>query len=266
MVAAIRREGHRNHYRSDPEPQSKDTVDNQTRHKLKQDNFITTTRHGLEWAGENRRSVITTSILLLAVIVLAVGGVAIYNYRSDKAAADFGNAMLTYSAPITEPGQPAPQGTQSFASAQDRAAAAHTEFMAIANRYGITPAGRNALYFAGLTDMEAGQNASAEDALTKVSHSWDRNLAALGRAALASLYHQTGRDDKAIDTYNQMIAHPTDTMTEGMAKLQLAALYESMGRNDDAKKIYAALKDSDAKGAAGEIAAQKLNGDQQPAQ
>ena len=132
--------------------------------------------------------------------------------------------------------------------------------------YGITPAGRNALYFAGLTDMEAGQNASAEDALTKVSHSWDRNLAALGRAALASLYHQTGRDDKAIDTYNQMIAHPTDTMTEGMAKLQLAALYESMGRNDDAKKIYAALKDSDAKGAAGEIAAQKLNGDQQPAQ
>jgi hypothetical protein len=45
----------------------------------------------------------------------------------------------------------------------------------------------------------------------------------------------------------------------GTAQLQLAELYESQGQADAAKKIYAQLKDKDAKGAAGMIAAQKLN-------
>lgn len=235
-------------------------MDNQTRHKLKQDNFITTTKHGLEWAGENRRSVITTSILLLAVIVLAVGGVAVYNYRSDAAAAEFGSAMLVYTTAIATPGEPVPSGVKTFPTAAERATAAHAAFAATASKYGMTPAGRNALYFAGLTDIEVGQTASAEAELQKLARSMDKNMAALAKVALASLYHQSGRDAQAIDLYNQLIAKPAETETAGMAKLQLASLYESTGRTDDAKKIYAELKDKDTKGAAGQIAAQRLGG------
>jgi TolA-binding protein len=235
-------------------------VDNQTRKSLKQDNFVSATTHGLEWAGENRRSVITTSILLFAVIVLLVGGVAIYNHRSGVAADQFSTAIQTYSAAIATPGEPVPAGTQTFATAADRAKAANALFTATADKYGMTTPGRNARYFAAITAIEMGQTASAESQLQQLASGWDKNTAALAKVALASLYHQTGRDSQAIDIYNQLIAKPTDTETAGMAKLQLGTLYESMNRPDDAKKIYAELKDKDAKGVAGEVASQRLSG------
>jgi len=235
-------------------------VDNQTRKNLKQDNFVQATTHGLEWAGENRRSVITTSILLFVVIVLLVGGVAIYNSRSDAAAADFGSAMLVYGSPIAAPGEPVAPGSKTYPTALDRAKAAHELFSATADKYSMTSAGHNARYFAALTEIEMGQTASAEATLQKLADGMDKNTAALAKVALASLYHQTGRDQQAIDLYNQLIAKPTETETAGMAKLQLGSLYESINRPDDAKKLYAELKDKDAKGAAGEVAAQRLNG------
>jgi hypothetical protein len=45
----------------------------------------------------------------------------------------------------------------------------------------------------------------------------------------------------------------------GTAQLQLADLYEAENKPEMAKKVYAQLKDKDAKGPAGMIAAQKLN-------
>jgi predicted negative regulator of RcsB-dependent stress response len=235
-------------------------LDNQTRQKLKQDHFVAATTHGLHWAGENRRSVITTSILLFAVIVLLVGGVGLYNYRSNAAAAQFSTAIQVYSAAIATPGEQVTPGVQTFSSAIDRATAAHALFTATADKYGMTTPGRNARYFAALTGMEMGQTATAESALQQLAGGWDKNLASLAKVALASLYHQTGRDSQAIDIYNGLIAKPTDVETAGMAQLQLGTLYESMGRTDDAKKIYATLKDKDAKGVAGEVASQRLGG------
>jgi lipopolysaccharide biosynthesis regulator YciM len=131
--------------------------------------------------------------------------------------------------------------------------------VATANEYGMTPAGKNAKYFAGLTYMEAGENASAESTLKEVAGGWDKDLASLANLALAQLYRQTGRSQQAIAIYNELTAKPTAAVPAGTAQLQLADLYSSQGQADAAKKIYAQLKDKDAKGAAGTIAAQKLN-------
>jgi len=234
-------------------------VDPQTKAALKQDKFVETTAHGLSWASQNRRSVITTvSILLLAIVVL-VGAVALYSHRSEQASAAFGAAMQTYQTPLAQPGQPVPPGVKTFPSVIDRAKAANAQFLEVANRYGLTPDGSNALYFAGLTYIEAGQNASAESTLKKVADSWDGDLASLAKLSLAQLYRQTGKDQQAIEIYNQLTAKPTSTVPPGLAQLQLAELYESEGKPADAKKIYAALKDKDAKGTVGLLAAQKLN-------
>ena len=81
-------------------------MDQQTKAALKQDKFITTTSHGLEWASENRRSVITTTAILLAVIVIVVLGAVIYNNRSDSASVAFGAAMQAYQTPLAQPDQP----------------------------------------------------------------------------------------------------------------------------------------------------------------
>ncbi len=234
-------------------------MDQQTKAALKQDHFVETTAHGLSWASQNRRSVITTVVLLLAVILIVVGGFVLYNHRSEQASTAFGAAMAAYQTPIAQPGQAVPPGVKTFASTLERAKAANAQFLAVADKYGMTPDGKLSLYFAGLTYIEAGQNASAEDTLKKVAGSWNNDLASLARLALAQLYRQTSRDQQAIEVYNQLTAKPSTTVPAGLAQLQLAELYESEGKSADAKKIYAQLKDSDAKGAVGLMAAQKLN-------
>jgi tetratricopeptide (TPR) repeat protein len=234
-------------------------LDTQTRHALKHDQFVDKTAHGLEWASEHRRSLYRTGGIVLAAIIAIVAAVLIYNYRASQASIAFGEAMATYQTPILPQGQQAPAGVKTFPSSAERAKAANKLFTQAADRYGVTPSGRLALYFAGLTAIDAGQNAAAESALKQVAGSWDREVASLGKLALAQLYRQTGRNQQAIDLYNELAAKPTNTVPAGTAQLQLAELYESMNQPEQAKKIYAQLKDKDAKGAAGMIAAQKLN-------
>lgn len=235
------------------------TVDQQTKAALKQDKFVTTTTHGLEWASENRRSVITTVSILLTVILIVVLTGVIYHSRSEAASSAFGEAMETYQTPLSQPGEPIPAGAKTYTSSRDRAKAANALFLLVADKYGMTPSGENARYFAGLTYMEAGENQQAEDTLKKVGDGWNSNIAALAKFALAQLYRNTSRDPQAIDIYNQLSAKPTTTIPYGLARLQLAEVYETEGKADEAKKVYASLKDKDAKGPAGQIAAEKLN-------
>ena len=234
-------------------------MDQQTRHALKHDQFVDTTQHGLEWASENRRRLIVTGTIVIAVIFVAIVGTLVYNHRADKASVAFGEAMQAYQTPLAQPGQQVPPGVKTFPSVADRSKAANALFTATADQYGMMPAGKLSRYFAGLTALEGGQNASAEAALKQVAGGWDSDLAALGKLALAQLYRQTARDAQAIGLYNELIAKPTSTVSAGTAQLQLAELYEAQGKPDAAKKIYAQLKDKDAKGPAGMLAAQKLN-------
>jgi TolA-binding protein len=234
-------------------------VDQQTKAALKQDKFVTTTSHGLEWASENRRSVITTVAILLAVILIVVLSGVIYYNRSESASVAFGAAMQAYQTPLSPQGQPVPAGVKTYSTAVDRAKAANAMFLDVAHKYGMTPDGQTALYFAGLTYIEAGENQQAEQTLKKVGSGWNSNLSGLARFALAQLYHDTGRDPDAIKLYEDLSAKPTTTVPYGLAQLQLADVYKFEGRNDAARKIYANLKDKDPKSAAAAIANEKLN-------
>ena len=234
-------------------------MDQQTKHDLKQDHFITTTGHGLEWASENRRSVLITSAILLGVIVLAVVFALIANRRSEAASVGFGEAMQVYQAPLVTPGQPPLPGIKMYASAKERAQTANALFRKVADTYGSTADGKNARYFVGLTDEEAGQNQAAESTLKTVAAGWDKDLASLAKLALADLYRQTGRDAQAVDLYKDLTNKPTNAVSAGLAQIQLAELYTAEGKVDEAHRIYAQLKDHDAKGVAGVLAAQKLN-------
>jgi predicted negative regulator of RcsB-dependent stress response len=234
-------------------------VDQQTKAALKKDTFVSTTTHSLEWASENRKRVIVAGSIVLSAILVVVLGVLIYNSRSDAASVAFGAAMQTYQTPVTQADEPVPSGVKTFSSAADRAKAANTMFLAVADKYSMTPDGKNALYFAGLTEIEAGQNQQAEDTLKKVAGGLDSNLAGLAKVALAGLYRDTARDAQAIDLYNELSAKPTATVPYGLARLQLADLYIAEGKTEDARKVYADLQDKDPKGAAGAIAKEKLN-------
>jgi tetratricopeptide (TPR) repeat protein len=239
-------------------------VDQQTKAKLKQDHFIDTTTHGIEWAGDHRKSVLTTIAGVVGAIVILVLALVLFNHRENAASAAFGEAMQTLQAPLVTPGQPSDPGVKTYNTAKERSQAANAQFLAVADKYGWLRDGRNARYFAGLTYMEIGQTSSAESTLKTVAGSWNSQLASLANEALADIYHQTGRDPQAIEIYNQLTAHPTDAVPAGMAQIELAELYTDEGKIDQAHKIYATLKDKDKNakgvaGAAGQLAAQKLN-------
>jgi predicted negative regulator of RcsB-dependent stress response len=247
-------------------------VDNATKRQLKkQDQFISLTDHSIEWASKNRQAAAGIAGLIVVIILGAVGGYTWYEHRSAAAATAFGAAMNTYQTPVATPGQALPPGMKSFATVKERAAAANAEFNSVAHQYGLLHSGKLALYFAGLTYMEEGQNGSAEETLKTVAGSWDQNIAALAELSLANLYQQTGRNDQAADIYNKLSDGKSATVPPTLAQLQLAEMYSSEGKTAEARQIYAKLKDKDkdAKGNPGpaaSIAEEKLNPKAQPLQ
>lgn len=233
-------------------------MDTQTRHALKKDKFAQAAASSASWVNVHRSTVVRWSITAAVALVVVIGGLIFSSVRSSQANDALGAAMDIYNTPLAVPGEPAQSDT--YATAADRAKAANTQFVSVADKYGWTRQGKMARYFAGITDQELGQTASAESALQSVADSWDRNLANLAKVALAGIYQQTGRDSQALDLYNQIIAKPSTTVSAAVAQLDLAEMYAAEGKRDQARTLWAKVQDSDKEGAAGQIAAQKLAG------
>jgi tetratricopeptide (TPR) repeat protein len=230
-------------------------VDSKTRHALKQDKFVTVTQTGLSWIEIHRTRVIRTSLATVVILAAIIGGAVYYQHQNTAASVALGQALEIYNSSLRQPGEP-DDGT--YKTIAERAQAANKQFVEVANKYGSFEAGKIARYFAGLTDIDLGKTADAENSLKSVAGSFNKDLASLAKVALAGLYIQTGKNQQAIDLYKELIAKPTDTVPASAAQLQLAALYEKTDPQQ-AKQIYAVLKDKDKATAAGQIAAQKLN-------
>jgi predicted negative regulator of RcsB-dependent stress response len=235
-------------------------VDTQTRHALKKDKFAQAAADSASWISGHRSGVVSWAIAAAAVVVLVIGGLIYWNMRSAAADLALGQAVDLYDAPLAQPGAPPEAGA--YNTAADRAKEANREFVAVAGNFGWLPAGNKARYFAGVTYLELGQNGPAETELKAAAGSWDHNLSNLGKVALAGLYHQTGRDNQAIDIYNEVAAKPSATVSTAVAQLDLAELYVAEGKQDQARTLWAKVKDADKDGAAGQIASQKLGGNQ----
>jgi tetratricopeptide (TPR) repeat protein len=233
-------------------------VDTQTRHALKKDSFAQATASSFNWVGDHRSSVLRWVIIGIAVLAVGIGSLVFWNLRTAAAESALGAALDIYSAPLATPGAPAEAGV--YATASERSKAANQKFDAVVQQYGWLPEGAKAHYFAGVTDEELGQNASAETELKQAAGCWDRNVANLAKLALAELYHHTARDSQAIDIYTELTAKPSQTVPASMAQLGLADLYAATGKQDQARALWAKVKDADKDGAAGQIASQKLAG------
>ena len=224
---------------------------------MKRDALVDSAQSALGWLEDHKSEAILFVVVLVAVVVIGVGSILFYQHRQQEASNGFGAAMDIYSAPVAQAGQPAQPGVRTYPTSAARAEAANAQFVKVADSFGSTDAGKNALYFAGLTYMEMGKTAEAQATLEKTARHGDKNLAALADVALVSIYQQNGRTPDAIALLKKLAAHPTTTVPAGEANLQLASIYETTNP-EQAKQIYAQLKDKDTKTAAGQIAAQKL--------
>ena len=232
-------------------------MDTQTRHAMKHDALVDNAQSAVAWLEEHKSEAIRFAAVLIAVVAIGIGSVMFYQHRQEQASVAFGAAMDIYSAPVAQPGVPAQPGVRTYPSSAARAQAANALFLKVANSYGSTDSGKNALYFSGLCYMEMGQASQAEKTLKQVVRDGNKNLAALGNLALVNLYQQNGHASDAIKLLNQLASHPTTAVPASEAKLELASMYEKTNPQQ-AQQIYAQLKDKDSKTAAGQIAAQKL--------
>lgn len=224
---------------------------------MKHDALVDNAQSAVAWLEEHKSEAIRFAAVLIAVVAIGIGSVMFYQHRQEQASVAFGAAMDIYSAPVAQPGVPAQPGVRTYPSSAARAQAANALFLKVADSYGSTDSGKNALYFSGLCYMEMGQASQAEKTLKQVVRDGNKNLAALGNLALVNLYQQNGHASDAIKLLNQLASHPTTAVPASEAKLELASMYEKTNPQQ-AQQIYAQLKDKDSKTAAGQIAAQKL--------
>jgi TolA-binding protein len=214
----------------------------ETRHQLKEDRFRKGTMEAAEktahWTAEHQSKLIAAAVALIAVAAVAVGGWYYMNSQDEKASLEFSAATRTMELPVRPPGMPAQPGFESFASSQERATAARKQFQAIVDKYPRTKTADMALYFLGLTSSQLSDYPAAERSLQAVENSSNKELAALGKLALASVYRTENKDTAAIDLYKQLIDKPTLTVSKTTAQLELAQFYETRQKPDEAKRIY----------------------------
>ena len=208
------------------------------RHQLKEDRFRQFTAEQAHWAVEHRDTVIKAGGAAIVLLAVLVGGYFYYNHRDELASAELSKAVRTYNTPIRPAGSPEQPNFPTFASMAERATKAHTQFEDIANQYPHTKSADFARYFSGLASIDLGDNASAEKSLKQSADVSNNDLSSLAKIALAAVYHNTNRDQQAIDLYKQLTDKPSLTVSKQTAQMELAALYVSKQQTAEARKIY----------------------------
>jgi tetratricopeptide (TPR) repeat protein len=217
-----------------------------TRRQLKQDQFAVATKEAVHWTVEHRNALVTVLVIAGAIALLAFGGFLYLQNQNQKASAEYGAAMRLYTSPLRPKDAPATPEDVSYTTATDRAKAANKQFASIADRFGMTKTGKMSRYMAGVTAFEAGDNKAAEETLKK-AEGQGKDVSALAKFALASLYRSTQREDDAIKMYRDVIDLDAETVPKATAELELAALYESQKNNGEAAKLYEDLKKNSTK-------------------
>lgn len=227
-----------------------------TRRQLKEDKFAETAQDAAEWAGEHRKLVTWTVSILIIVIVVTVGGWTWRSRQIEQANIDLSAALRTLSAPLRPAGTPAGD-TPSFTSIAERGQAAAKQLQAIADKYSLVPPGKVARYLLGSAQLQAGNTAAAEQTFKTAADFSDKDIAALAKMSLASIYTDSNRQADAIKIYKELSDHPTATVSKSTAQLALAEIYEKTDPQE-ATKIYQQVQKDDPHSQAAQVAAQKL--------
>ncbi len=235
----------------------------ETRHQLKQDAFSRVTIDAAEktahWTVEHRSTLMISVVALAIVLAAGIGGWYYLSAQDEKASFELSQAVRTMDTQLRLAGTPAQPDILSFTSSKERAEAATKKFQAIVDKYPHTRTADMAHYFLGVNAANLSDNPTAERNFKEVISSGNREVAAVAKTALASLYGQTNRTKEATALYQELINKPTASVSKVAAQLQLAELYQSSNQPLDAKRIYEQVKKENPGAEAGQLATQKLS-------
>jgi len=234
----------------------------ETRHHLKQDAFSRVTIDAAErtadWSVAHRSTLIISAVAVALVLAAVIGGWYYLSAQDEKASFDLSRAVRTMDTQLRVPGTPEQPDFPTFTSSKDRAQAAQKQFQAIVDKYPHTRTADMAHYFLGVTAANLSDNTTAERNFKQVISSGSREVSAVAKSALASLYGQTNRVKEAAALYQELINKPTASVSKVAAQLQLAELYQHSNQPLEAKRIYEQIKKENPAAEAGQLATQKL--------
>jgi len=234
----------------------------ETRHQLKQDAFSRVTIEAAEktahWTVEHQTTLIISGIAIALLLAVGVGGWYYLGVQDEKASLDLTQAVRTLDTPLRPAGAPEQPDFPTFTSVKERTETARKQLQAIVDKYPHTRTADMAHYLLGVTAVDLSDNGTAERNFKEVASVRNRDLAAVAKLALASLYGQTSRTKDAVALYQELINKPTNSVSKVTAQLQLAELYQNSNQPLDAKRIYEQVKKENPGNEAGQLAAQKL--------
>jgi predicted negative regulator of RcsB-dependent stress response len=221
----------------------------ETRRQLKQDAFSRVTIDAAEktahWTVEHRSTLLISAFAVVIVLAAVIGGWFYLGAQDEKASFDLSKAVRTMETPLRPAGTPEQPDQK--------------QLQAIADQYPHTRTADMAHYFLGVTAATLSDNAAAERNFKEVISAGNREVSAVAKSALASLYGQTNRVKDAAALYQELISKPTASVSKVAAQLQLAELYQGSNQPLEAKRIYEQIKKENPGAEAGQLATQKLS-------
>ena len=235
-----------------------------SRKELKKDQFVTEFSRTYQFLQQHRTALLWLIIAVVLVMVLGLGGYLYVQNRKSRVNEELAHAIRVFYAPTTSENQPT-EPDMKFSDEEARYRQAEKEFAAIAQKYawlaqlrfGGQP--RLARYYLGLTKQHLGQTEEAMRELrTLAEQEQDQQLAPLARFALAGIYAQNGKPDKAEKLYRELADRPGELVSREMALLTLAE-HLSEQKPDEAEKIYQQIQKETPDGAAADAAYERLS-------
>ena len=199
-----------------------------TRHQLKEQDEITTSLQTFTELLVARKKEITTGVIALAVLVIAIFGWSYYSSRRNAAAqVQLSKAISIYN------------DTINIKSDKERYEKTIAEAQKTLDQYSSTTAASIARYYMALSQEGLGDTQKATQGLQETAQQADADVRAVAQFALGEIYKKHGETQKAIDTYKQLF--DSGGYSASAVAFELAQLYEQNKQVDQAKEFYQKL-------------------------
>jgi tetratricopeptide (TPR) repeat protein len=226
------------------------------RHHLKENDLAQTLLAARE-AIEQRRSLLTGTLLAVLLGAVVIGGIVVWQQEDDARAEQLlADAMVTFNArvipPSTTPAQPGEVpaaatlgATGSYATEAAKLNAALPKLKAAADAYPDTEAGITARYHYASSLAALGNHAEAIQAFDEVANragtdSLYGRMAQLGKADTQT---RAGQVNDAIATWKALASSTDEELPKDAILMELGKAYQASGNQEEARKAFTEIVD-----------------------
>jgi tetratricopeptide (TPR) repeat protein len=211
------------------------------RHHLKENDLAIALGQAGDYVGRNRSTVVA---IVGAILVIALGAAGFMAWRSRAAAAgraELAEAMVIAESRVAPPapaveGQPAAaQQPGTYPTERAKLEAALPKFLAVADAYPNSDAGRTARYHAASTLVELGRFPDAIAQYDRVIEGGEL-LGEMARLGKAEAQIRAAQYDPAIATFKELSERTDSSLPKEALLLELARAYKLAGKTEDARK------------------------------